>query len=145
MTLTAMRQTPAVTETAWERLYRLVELRRARLGLTLPGVQAVGGPSPKWVQKLRVTTGEPTPRMRLSMLDLDRALQWPEGTTWGLVSDDRSGWSQAILDDEEAQLLDQRDEADHFSYVVAARLRAIPEAQRTEVMRAILDLLDLRR
>lgn len=144
MTLAAMRQTPSVTETQWERLYRIVDARRTRLGFTLAGIQAIGGPSSKWIQRLRTTTGAPTSRMRRSMLDLDRALQWREGTTWGLVADDRSGWSKEVLEDEEEQLLELRDEADHFGFVVAARLRAIPMEERTEVMRHILELLDVR-
>lgn len=136
-----------VNETAWERLYRLVELRRARLDLTLSGLQVVGGPSPKWVQKLRTITGEPTPRMRASMLDLDRALQWEPGTSWGLVEHDRSGWSDALLEDEEQSLLNLGpDEADNFGFIVATRLRAIPAgAERDEAMREILRVLGVER
>lgn len=140
----ADRHTWAVTETPWERLYRLVEQRRVILELTLAGIQTVGGPSPKWVQKLRYTEGEPTPRMRASLLDLDRALQWPDGTSWSLVAEDRSDWSEAVLQDEEAGLLERQDESSHFGYVVAARLRALPVAERDAMMRAILDLLDVR-
>lgn len=143
MTIALARHTPEVTETPWERLRRLIDLRRARLDLTLAGVNAVGGPSPKWVHKLATMQGPPTPRMRASMHDLDRALQWPDGTAWSLVQDDRSGWKQELLDDEERALLEVHDEADNFAFVVAARLRAIPEADRYRVMREVLALLDI--
>lgn len=134
-----------VTETAWERLYRLVELRRVKLDLTLSGLQVVGGPSPKWVQKLRMMSGPPTPRMRASMRDLDRALQWKDGTSWNLVDVDRSEWSAALLEDEENDLVNKGpDEADNFGYVVAARLRAIPAGpDRDLAMLRILDILSI--
>lgn len=109
MTTRADGHTCAVIETQWERLYRIVELRRTALDLTLASLQAEGGPSPKWVQKLRTTTGQPTPRMRSSMQSLDRALQWPLGTSWSLVGDDRSAWSDDMLLDEEHALLDVRE------------------------------------
>lgn len=131
-------------ETPWTRLYRLVEARRVALDLTQAGIQAVGGPSPAYLRKLPNFTGPPTPRMRASLLDLDRALEWPDGTCWSLVNDDRSTWSNDLLQDEEASLLERQDEASHFGYVVAARLRAIPVAERDDVMRAILALLDVR-
>ena len=147
MTTLCASDTVRVTETAWERLYRLVELRRAQLDMTLSGLQVVGGPSPKWVQKLRTMTGPPTPRMRASMLDLDRALQWEPGTSWGLVEHDRSDWSEAVLRDEEDQLVNQGpDEADNFGFIVAVRLRAIPAGpERDDVMRRILDVLGVHR
>lgn len=135
------------TETAWERLHRLIELRRAQLDLTLLGLQVVGGPSPKWVQKLRSLEGRPTSRMRASLLDLDRALQWEPGTSWGLVDHDRSGWSEVLLREEEDSLIrGGPDEADNFGYIVATRLRAIPAGQeRDEAMRAILAILGVHR
>jgi hypothetical protein len=135
--------TLGVTETQWERLYRLIEQRRLRLDLTLAGIQAVGGPSPKWVQKLRYMEGMPTPRMRASMHDLDRALQWEPGTSWGLVEHDRSRWTPEVLEDEEHSLLELGpDECDNFGFVVAGRLRAIPEGkERDDMMRAVLNLL----
>ena len=147
MTTLCARDTVRVNETAWERLYRLIELRRAQLDLTLSGLQVVGGPSPKWVQKLRSLTGPPSSRMRASLLDLDRALQWEPGTSWGLVEHDRSGWSDALLEDEEQSLLNVGpDEADNFGYIVAARLRAIPAGpERDAVMRKILEVLEVHR
>jgi len=145
MTPTCVRDTSCVIETQWERLYRLIQHRRKILGLTLDGIQAVGGPSPRWVQKLRAMEGEPTERMRSPMRRLDKALRWPEDTTWNLVALDRSAWADIVLEDEEAQLMDRVDEADEFAFVVAARLRAIPAGnRRDEIMRRILDLLDVR-
>lgn len=147
MSTMCARDTVRVNETAWERLYRLVELRRAQLDLTLSGLQVVGGPSPKWVQKLRNLSGPPTPRMRASMLDLDRALQWEPGTSWGLIEHDRSEWSEAILRDEEEQLVHAGpDEADNFGFIVATRLRAIPAGpERDRRMRLILEILEVHR
>lgn len=141
MSETCVRNTAGVTETPWERLRRLIDLRRARLDLTLAGIDAIGGPSPKWVHKLTTLEGPPTPRMRASLHDLDRALQWPDETSWGLVTVDRSTWTEAMLADEEAALLEVRDEADHFGWLVAARLRALPEADRDRVMAEVLRFL----
>ena len=137
--------TSTVTETPWERLRRLIDARRMRLDLTLAGVNAVGGPSPKWVHKLTSLEGPPTQRMAASLHDLDRALQWPEGTSWSLVADDRSTWSQELLDDEEASLLEVKDDSDHFAYVVATRLCAMPREDRDRAMLEILALLGIRR
>lgn len=145
MSTSARTDNGRMAESAWERLYRLVEQRRARLDLTLNGIQATGGPSPKWVQNLRGLSGPPTPRMRASLMDLDRALRWKVGTSWELVEHDRSAWSEDLLRDEEESLLDMVDEANNFGFVVAARLRSIPEGPaRDEVMRRILDVLGIR-
>ena len=145
MTTTLARDTSTVRETPWERLRRLIDARRMRLDLTLAGVNAVGGPSPKWVHKLTTLEGAPTPRMAASLHDLDRALQWPEGTSWSLVADDRSTWSQELLDDEEVSLLEVKDDSDHFAYVVATRLRAMPREDRDRAMLEILAVLGIRR
>ena len=134
-----------VTETQWERLHRLIEHRRKILGLTLAGIQTIGGPSPRWVQKLRGMEGHPTDRMRRPMRDIDRVLRWPVDTTWGLVDHDRSDWEPAILEDEERQLLETVDEADEIAFVIAARLRGIPAGpERDDVMRRLLEVLDIR-
>ena len=145
MSTSARVDTSDVTETQWERLYRLVEERRTRLDLTQAGIQATGGPSPAWLRKLPHMVGEPTQRQRASLQDLDRALRWPVGTSWGLVEDDRSGWSEAVLQDEEEQLLERIDEANNFGWLVATRLRAIPEGpERDAVMRRVLEVLGVR-
>lgn len=144
MSATCVRNTSCVTETQWERLYRLIQRRRKILGFTLEGIQAIGGPSPRWIQKLKSMEGEPTDRMRRPMRNLDKAMNWPQDTAWGLVTDDRSSWSDVILQDEEESLMDRVDEAEQFAFVVAARLRAVPEgARRDELMRRILEVLDV--
>lgn len=135
-----------MTDQPWARLYRIVEERRRRLDLTQAGIQAVGGPSPAWLRKLPHLTGEPTARMAASMADLDRALQWPPGTSWSLVNDDRSDWSEAMLESEEHDLVEPAPDAvDHFAFVIAFRLRAIPEGpEREDAMRRVLAVLDVR-
>ena len=145
MTALALRDTSRVTETQWERLHRLVERRRKILGLTQEGLQIVGGPSPKWVQDLRRGEGLPTDRRRRPMRDLDRVLHWPLDTSWGLVNDDRSSWSDAILRDEEEQLMEMVDEVDQLLLVIGERLRGFPEGyERDAAMRAVLRALDVR-
>lgn len=145
MTTMALRDTSRVTETQWERLHRLIERRRKILGLTLDGLQVVGGPSPRWVQKLRSMEGLPTDRMRRPMRDLDRVLHWPLDTAWGLVFEDRADWSEVILRDEEEQLMEMVDEVDQLLMVVGERLRSIPEgAERDDAMRQVLAALDVR-
>lgn len=144
MSTAASGHTSLVTETQWERLRRLIDLRRDRLDLTLAGIHATGGPSPKWVHKLTFLTGPPTERMRASLSDLDKALRWDPGTSWGLVEHDRSGWPEAALEDEEQDLINRMDEANHFGFVVAARLRSYPEGpERDEVMRQVCELLGI--
>lgn len=144
MTTLGVRQDVRVTETPWERLFRIAEARRTRLGLTQSGVQAMGGPSPAWIRRLPGLEGEPSSRYAASMRDLDRALQWPEGTSWSLVTKDRSTWSEDLLEDEEHQLVeDMHDEADHFAFIVATRIRALPANRRDDVMREILRILDM--
>lgn len=144
MTVLAVRDTSPVTETAWERLFRLVERRRRVVGLTQVGIQAVGGPSDRTIQKFRKRDGMPTDRERTTLLKLDAALHWPAGTSWGLVAEDRSTWSEAVLTDEEEQLMDMVDEADELALVVAHRLRAIPRGpERDAAMRRVLAALEV--
>jgi len=144
MTSLAVRNTSAMTETPWDRLHRLIERRRKVLGLTLEGIQVAGGPSPRWVQKLRGMSGPPSDRMRRPMRKLDAALVWPEGTSWGLVAEDRSAWSEMVLTDEEEQLMEAVDEAAEFGLAVTMRLRAIPAgAERDDLMRQIASLLGM--
>jgi hypothetical protein len=146
MTAILVGDTSAVTETQWERLHRLIERRRKILGLTLAGIQTIGGPSPRWVQKLSTMEGLPTDRMRTPMRKLDRVLRWPEDTTWNLVNLDRSTWLPEVLEDEEHDLLESVDEADEIAYVIAARVRAIPAGrERDEVMRQLLEVLGIYR
>jgi hypothetical protein len=131
-----------VTENPWHRLHRLAEARRTVLDITLTTLQAQGGPSPKWVHNLLTQEGAPTPRQARKLAALDRVLHWPAGTSWGLVADDRSTWSQDLLDDEERTLVhEQTDEVDAFTYNLNFRLRAFAEHERTRIMRAILALV----
>ena len=94
-----------MSETTWQRLYRLVEARREHLGITRNGLKALGGPSSEWVRKLQHEQGRPSTKQAASLRALDTALNWPLGTSWGLLVDDRTGWSADILEDEEAQLV----------------------------------------
>jgi len=147
MTLTNLRHTRVVTanETQWERLFRIVERRRKEvLGLSQEGLHIAGAPTPRTLQNMRTRTGEPTHRMRLPLRQLDAALGWRQDTSWGLVAEDRSGWSEAVLLDEEEQLMEQVDEAAEFGLAVTMRLRAIPEGpERDEAMRRVLEVLDV--
>jgi hypothetical protein len=80
--------------------------------------------------------------MRMPLRKLDAALGWRQDTSWGLVAEDRSGWSEAVLRDEEEQLMEQVDEAAEFGQIVTIRLRAIPEGpERDEAMRRVLEVL----
>ena len=147
MTLDSVRDTFAVTtdETQWQRLHRIVERRRRDvLGLTQEGLNLAGAPTPRWVLDLQTREGAPTHRMRTPLRKLDVALGWPEGTSWGLVADDRSGWSEALLLDEEEQLMETADEASEMAKVVELRLRAIPAGEeRDAAMRHVLAALDV--
>lgn len=146
MTITKVRHTLAVTdETQWERLHRIVERRRKEvLGLTQEGLHLAGAPTPRTLQDMRLREGEPTHRMRLPLRKLDAALGWPEGTSWGLVAEDRSEWSEVVLLDEEEQLLELTDEADQFAKIIELRIRAIPAGEeRDAAMRRVLAALDV--
>ena len=145
MTRANLRHTFAVTETQWERLHRIVERRRRDvLGLTQEGLHLAGAPTPRTVQDLRTREGEPTHRMRTPLRKLDAALGWPEGTSWGLVAEDRSGWSEALLIDEEESLMDLTDEASEFAKIAEFRVRAIPAGpKRDAAMRAALAALEV--
>lgn len=144
-----MCQSLAVNESQWERLYRLVEARRSHLGLARNGLQERGGPSSETVRGLKDRQGVPSPRMRRSMDDLDRALEWSRGTSWSLITDDRSDWSRESLASEEHELVrgqgEPTDEADmaNFTTTVRTKLRAMPADQREAAMTQILRLLGI--
>lgn len=137
MSLCCVRDTAGMAETPWERLSRLVDLRRHVIGLTLDGIQAVGGPSPKSVQKLRMYDGPPSDRQRATLRRLDAALRWPPDTSWSIASGERDKWSAEMLEDEERSLLERVDESEEFAFVVAARLRALSHDERMDAMRRI--------
>lgn len=130
-------------ENQWARLHRIAEARRLRLGLTQPGVTAAGGPTGAWLRGLRSNVGAPTPRMKDSLDALDHALLWREGTSWGLVAEDRSDWGADALEDEEAQLVEEDDEAGHMGTIVTNRLRLMPPEEAEKAMREIVAILGL--
>jgi hypothetical protein len=115
-----------------------------RLGLTQAGIQVVGGPSRAWLTALPHLTSEPSTKHAAALAKLDAALQWPDGTSWSVVTKDRSHWPDELLEDEERELVEEtHDESDNFAFVVAARLRAMPEAERRAAMHQILEVLGL--
>ena len=123
----------------------MITRRRKILGYTLEGLQAIGGPSPKWVNNLKTAEGEPTARTRTMMRKTDAALHWPLDTSWDLVTKDRSTWDEFLLRDEEQSLMESVDEVDEFLLVIGARLRSMPAGtRRDESMRRILEVLEVR-
>ena len=133
-----------MNETTWQRLYRLIEARREQLGITRSGLNALGAPSSEWVRKLQNEEGKPRMKQAGALRSLDGALGWPSGTAWGLVNDDRTGWAQDVLEDEEHQLVygdalkGVEQEIRDFQTIVAARLRMLPEDEAHATMRKVL-------
>ena len=138
-----------MNESQWERLYRLVEARRSHLGLARNGLQERGGPSTELVRRLKDRQGTPSPRMRRSLDDLDKSLEWTVGTSWSLVTEDRDGWSRETLASEEHELVrgqgDPATETDlsHFGTLVLAALRAMDPERREAAMSGITRLLGI--
>jgi hypothetical protein len=132
-----------MTEANWERLIRIAGLRMDHIGVTQVGVQAAGGPSPSWMRKARRLTGPPSRRHRDALDALDVALRWPAGTSWGLVGDDRSEWTDDALESEQAELVEDDDRAGHFGTLVDLALRRRNEADRERLMAEIARLLAL--
>ena len=94
-----------MTETTWQRLWRIAEARREYLGITRAGLQAAGGPSSEWIRKLQAGSGKPSVRHARPLRALDKALGWPEDTARSLLTDDRSQWSADVLASEEHDLV----------------------------------------
>ena len=141
---TGMRNDGAMTdESPWARLHRIANARRQRLGLTLAGMESAGGPTGAWLRSLRTTTGAPSLKSAHALAALDEALRWRPGTSWGLVAEDRSGWADALLTDEEAQLVEEDDEAGHMGTIVAARLRLMAPDDAARAMAEIMRTLGL--
>lgn len=132
-----------MTETNWVRLLRIAGLRMDHIGLTQPGVQAAGGPSPSWLRKAKNLTGPPTRRHRDALDALDLALRWANGTSWALVSEDRSDWTAESLELEETDLVEREDRAGHFGNLVAHALRRKPAAERDRLMAEMAKMLGL--
>ena len=95
-----------MNENAWQRLSRIVYARMDHLGITQADLTRLGGPSPAWVRKLKATTGQPSSRHTRSLRELSVALGWDADTARSLLVDDRSGWSEAVLADEETALVE---------------------------------------
>ena len=126
-----------VQETNWQRLHRIAEARRERMGLSQSGLKALGGPSKSWVNALPHLEGSPSARHATSLKQLDAVLRWPEGTSWDLVSRDRSDDDPELLADEERGLVDHKDKVTVFVYLVERRLRGL---QDDELRPAMLDI-----
>ena len=138
-----------MSETSWQRLYRIAEARRERLGITRNGLKGLGGPSSEWVRKLREQEGAPSSRHRPSLDALDHALGWEAGTSWGLLADDYSAWSPDALEDEEESLIHGpslsgvENELRDFETMVLARLRTMSPEDAAEAMRQIARILGI--
>jgi len=117
-------------ETPWLRLRRLVDERRHVIGMTLAQIQAAGGPSPKWVNKLTGLSGEPTPRMRRSMLALDGAMGWEPDSSWRIASGELTEPALAP------------DPVGEFAQVLARHIRKLPPDDQRRAIREVLDSLD---
>src|SRR5687768_7517791 len=94
-------------ETNWHRLWRVVEDRCKRFGITKSQLAVRGGPSAEWIRGLRDAEGKPSARRAAAMGKLDKGLGWPEGTAWHVLTRDRSGWSAEQLAEEEAELVNR--------------------------------------
>jgi hypothetical protein len=146
MTMTAcVRNDEPVTsnEPVWQRLHRIAEARRKHLRLTQQGVAAAGGPSVAWLTKLPYKTEEPSARHVQKLDSLDRALRWRPGTSWGLVTEDRSSWSADVLADEEDSLVTEQDRAALVAFMVEQRLKAVDDLERERLIKALARTLGL--
>lgn len=150
-----------VTINPWQRLHTIVEDRIDQLGLTRDAIRARGGPSSEWIRKLKDQEGKATIKQAASLLDLDAVLGWDAGTSRGLINDDRSRWSKAVLEDEANRLVHtnipdpivapeakgalSKDERDirTMQTQVAAGLRAMTPAQRKKAMLEIMRILGI--
>lgn len=130
-------QDVTVHETNWQRLHRLAEARRKKIGLTQAGLKELGGPSKAWVNSLPHMEGPPSTRHATPLARLDAVLRWPQGTSWDLASRDRSDDDPALLADEERSLVDHKDKITVFVYLIERRMRSLPEA---DVRPAMLDI-----
>ena len=137
MTTVEVVQDCCVHETNWQRLHRIAEARRRRIGLTQSGLKELGGPSKAWVNSLPHMEGAPSTRHATPLARLDAVLRWPDGTSWDLASRDRSEDDAVLLADEERELIEHKDKISVFVYLVDRRLRALPES---EVRPAMLDI-----
>ena len=121
-------------ESPWERLQRIAKARLRHLGIKQQKLPERGGPSLSWLMKLNENEGPPSGRHTDYLSRLDRALEWPAGTSWSMVNDDRSDWSDDILEDEENSLVFRRSEVDAFLFMVGLTLRGMPDDERDSAM-----------
>lgn len=130
-------QDVTVHETNWQRLHRIAEARRKKIGLTQSGLKDLGGPSKAWVNSLPHMEGTPSTRHATPLARLDAVLRWPSGTSWDLVARDRGRDSDALLLDEERGLVDYKDKITVFMYLAERRMRSLPEE---DLRPAMLDI-----
>lgn len=134
------------TENPWVRLHRIAEARMDHIGMTQTGLKAAGGGTGAWLRSLKNNVEPPSRRRRDPLDALDRALRWTEGTSWRLLTEDRSGWTAESLECEEVELIEHDDEAGFFGTLVAAKMRQLsPEefvGARAEIA-AILHMPEL--
>ena len=142
-TLESDKIRPVQTENPWQRLHRIADARRKHLHLTVDGLRGAGGPSAPWFYKLKYEEGPVSNRHIPFLEKLDAALQWPLGTSAGLLDKDRSDWSAVVLDDEEAQLVEYQDEVAFFAFMVERRLRTLDPDAREQLMRDIGRMIGL--
>lgn len=89
MSVYLVMQDVTVQQTNWQRLHRIAEARREKLGIAQSGMKDLGGPSKSWVNALPYHEGPPSTRHAPHLERLDAVLRWPKGTSWDLLSRDR--------------------------------------------------------
>lgn len=128
-------------ETPWQRLHRVAEERRRRLGFSQAGIKARGGPSPSAVQAFRHHAGSAvTVREGATLRAMDGALGWPTGSSAQLVTETRPD----MLDDLEDRLLDAQDQIAAFAWMVEQRLRLLGDDARETAFAEVARILGLR-
>ncbi len=140
-----------MTESSWQRLYRLTEERRSEKGLTRNNLRSLGGPSSETMRKLATRTDPPSLRQREALDSIDRVLGWPAGTSWriarGVTDDEMTADYLADEDDRLVHMADEADEGDEivalpvheqlirdFGTSVTRRLRTLPEDEAEALM-----------
>ena len=131
-------------ESVWQRLARIVDARRKFLHMSQEDVLAEGGPSVSWQAKLRHKTETPGVRHKVHLDKLDKVLLWDPGTSMRLLVEDRSSWSDALLEDEELQLVEGRkDRVSAFAAMVEVKLRGLEPDHAEAMMRRIARVMGL--
>lgn len=109
-----------------------------KIGVTQPRLRGAGGPSISWFTKLPTYSGRvPSQRQREHLDMLDTALQWPPGTSWGLLTGDRSDWPDYLLTDEEDSLVTHRERYSTFAFMVERHLSTLEPEDAEVFMRRI--------